>query len=790
MPSEVSGADQSLSRLVEELQRALEGNSRELANAREQQAATAEILAALSNLPSDPSRVFAEIAVSAARLCDARDATIFQVDGNVLRVVAHHGAIPQPIPQGPGMPSLPLVRGAFNGRAVLDQQTIQILDLQTETDEYPEGSELARRLGHRTVLAVPLIHAGTAIGSISMRRTEARPFTDRQVEVLKTFADQAVIAIESTRLFEEVQTRTRELRESLEYQTAISEVLGVISRSPNALKAVLNTMLRTAERLCEANLALYFTLKDGRYQLTAANDAAAAHVKYVLEHPIELDSGSLVGRVALERRTVHLEDCLVDPRYARREEQRVGNYRSMLGVPLLRDGVPIGVIGLLRTVVKPFTKKQIELVTTFADQALIAIENARLFEEVQARTRELTESLEYQTATAEVLNVISRSPTDVQPVFDAIASSAAKLSNALDAVLLRVDGDMLRLVAHHGSMPIGDVPLLRGTVGGRAVIDRCLIHVEDLQAEEVEYPEGSAFAKRLGHRTTLSIPLVREGVAIGNIQVRRDEVRPFTDKQIALLQVFADQAVIAIDNARLFDEVQVRSRDLAQSVEELRALSDVSQAVNSTIDLEVVLSTIVAKAVQLSGTEAGTIYVFDEARQEFRLRASYGMDDTLIAAVKDQSIHLDKTSVVGQAVLQRIPLQLPDLQHESSSLVLDVILRAGFRALLTVPLLSADRIVGALVVRRNVPGEFVKNTVELLQTFAVQSVLAIQNARLFDEIAQKSRELEIASQHKSQFVANMSHELRTPLAAILGYAELMQEGFYGTPSDKSMDALI
>ena len=216
MPSEVSGADQSLSRLVEELQRALEGKSRELADAREQQAATAEILAALSNLPSDPFRVFAEIAVSAARLCDARDATIFQVDGNVLRVVAHHGLIPQPIPQSPGMPSLPLVRGAFNGRAVLDQQTIQILDLQTETDEYPEGSELARRLGHRTVLAVPLIHAGTAIGSISMRRTEARPFTDRQIQLLKTFAAQAVIAIENTRLFEEVQTRTRELRESLE----------------------------------------------------------------------------------------------------------------------------------------------------------------------------------------------------------------------------------------------------------------------------------------------------------------------------------------------------------------------------------------------------------------------------------------------------------------------------------------------------------------------------------------------------------------------------------------------
>ncbi len=406
------------------------------------------------------------------------------------------------------------------------------------------------------------------------------------------------------------------------------------------------------------------------------------------------------------------------------------------------------------------------------------------------RTHELTESLQYQMATSEVLAVISRSKFDLQPVLETIARITSDLCAADDVTVLLRDGDELLIKAHYGSIPIElniRRPIERGWVSGRAVVDREPVHVRDLAAAGDEFPAGREIARQFGHRTTLAIPLMRESEAVGCFLLRRPLVQDFTEKQIALLQTFADQAVIAIENVRLFDEVQARTRELSKSVEELRALGEVSQAVNSTLDLETVLSTIVAKAVQLSQTEAGTIYVFNDQTQTFELRSTYGMDDALIAAIRERHIRIGDPGV-GQAVAKRAPVQILDVRNEPSQ-VLEVLVRAGFRGLLAVPLLGADRIVGALVVRRKTPGEFPQSTIDLLETFADQSVLAIQNARLFREIEEKSRELEVASKHKSQFLANMSHELRTPLNAILGYTELILDSLYGEPSDKMRTVL-
>jgi signal transduction histidine kinase len=765
-------------------ERRIQELTKELSEAREQQAATAEILRVISSSPTDQQRVFEEIATSAARLCDAYDATIFQVDGDLLRLVAHHGSIPQD-------DTLPLTREVVTGRAVLDRRTVHVADMQAEADEFPDGSSRARHLGHRTILAVPLMRVDEAIGVIAIRRTEVRPFTDRQIELLKTFADQAVIAIENTRLFNETQ-------EALARQTASADILRVISHSPTDVTPVFDAIVEAAVRLLVSDSA--FVLRtDGKTATTVAAATPAGRLGTLPPSiPVDPDH-NFPSRAILSRSMLHLPDwsTLSLPPHEKDVYDRFG-LRSALFLPLVRGGECLGVLVFGRGHPREFTAKEIALAESFRDQAVIAIENARLFEAEQASKRELTESLEQQTATADVLKVISRSALDVQKVLDALVESAARLCNAYDAVIFQVFGDGLRLAAHHGQIPMAGpigqltLSLVRGRIIGRAVIDRRTIQVTDALAEPNEYPESHKTALQLGYRTVLAVPLVHTGKAIGVILIRRGEVRLFTERQIELVNTFADQAVIAIENTRLFEaeqtrtkELQSRSVELAQSLEYQTAISDVLGIINrSKFDLKPVLDAIARVASNLCAND-----VMIQLRDGEELRAAAHHGSLLVHLDSRRPIGRDWVS--GRAVVDRKPIHVSDLASAGDEFPLgrDLARQFGHRTTLAIPLLREEEAVGCLLLRRLVVEPFSEKQILLLQTFADQAVIAIENTRLFEEIAQKSRELEIASQHKNQFVANMSHELRTPLAAILGYAELIQEGFYEQQGPKSLEAL-
>ena len=418
---------------------------------------------------------------------------------------------------------------------------------------------------------------------------------------------------------------------------------------------------------------------------------------------------------------------------------------------------------------------------------------AGLERKVEERTRELSEALEQQTATAEILRVISSSPTDVQPVLDAVAENATRVCEAADGAVLLIRDGSFRIAAHYGeiSVPYDEaIPIVRGTVAGRAVLDGGPVHVPDLLAAGHEFPEGRVLGERFGNRTTLATPLLREGAPIGALLIRRTDVRPFADKQIVLLQTFASQAVIAIENVRLFTELETRTRELAHSVEELRALGEVGRAVSSTLDLETVLTTIVSRANQLSGTDAGAIYEYDEAAELFHLRATQDLPDDVVESLRAMPLRKGE-GAVGRLAETREPVQIADITEAGAyrSRVREILTRTGYRALLAVPLLREDHIIGGLVVIRTAPGEFSPEAVELLRTFATQSALAIQNARLFEALGEKSRQLEVADRHKSEFLANMSHELRTPLNAIIGFSEVLVERMFGELNEKQDEYL-
>jgi GAF domain-containing protein len=691
MPSEVStvAGDQSVEAL-----------RRELAEARDQQAATAEILAAISNSPTDPYRVFADIAASAARLCDAYDATIHQVDGVQLRLVAHYG----PIRTGA---SMPLVRGALVGRAVLERRGIQIADLSAERTEYPQGSDAARRLGFRTTLAIPLIRAGDAIGVIAIRRIEVRPFADRQIELLKTFADQAVIAIENTRLFEELQMRTREvelrsaeLAGSLEYQMATSEVLDVIARAPGNAAPVFNSIVETARRLCNAERAtLHLKLPDGLYSPEATSGPPLQTL--APQEPVPVDRGSIVGRVALEGRGVQVDDIQADPEFTYLRTSATDRRRTMLGIPMLRDGTMIGAISISRSEVKAFTEREIALLKTFADQAVIAIENTRLFEAERARTRELQKALEQQAATSKILSVISGSPGELEPVFDTILKSARQLCAAEFGHLLLFNGETWRPAAlHNVPKPYADwwnrASVVAGpeTNLGRVQRTGRPDQVADVRVGKgytARTPLGIATVELGGARTLLSVPLLKEGAVIGSISLYRAEVRPFDDGQIELLSSFADQAVIAIENARLLNE-------LRESLAQQTATSEVLKVISSSPGmLEPVFQATLENATRICQAQFGNFLLYDGTM--FRIVSTQGAPaEWSEYRAREPVVRPSPSHPLGRLASTKELQHIADIRIEQSYLegdpeIIPIVELGGARTALCVPLLKDDELV-------------------------------------------------------------------------------------------------
>src|SRR5215470_9581293 len=451
-----------------------------LTEALEQQSATSEILRTISASPMNLQPVLDAVAERAARLCQAFDGSIFMQKDDRLVLVAHHGSIPA----GPvGEFTLPLVRGTVGGRAVLERRVVHVTDLQHESQEFPEGSSFARRFGHRTIVGIPMLREGVSLGCIQVRRVEVQPFTEQQLELLQTFADQAVIAIENVRLFHET-------KEALEQQTATGEILNVISSSPTDVQPVFETIAARAKRLCDARECAVFRFDGELIHLAAQADTDADWANALRNaYPRPPGRGMVTARAIQTRSVVHVPDVLADPEFELTEAARASGVRTTLSVPMIREGEVIGAITMDRGDPKPFLDKEIGLVKTFADQAVIAIENVRLFNELQTSNRDLTEALDRQTATSEILKVISSSPTEVQPVFDAIASSALRLCDGIASFVFRHDGTLIHLAAIDSAEGVDTQPLRHSfpappedvTLAGRVVRTARLLYIADIE---------------------------------------------------------------------------------------------------------------------------------------------------------------------------------------------------------------------------------------------------------------------------------------------------------------------
>jgi signal transduction histidine kinase len=757
------------------LERKVEERTAELQQTLEQQTATSEILKVISGSTTDVQPVFDAIVQSAARLFEPCDAVIVMREGDMLQRKARAGPTPVDVEEIKKL--FPVRFDAQKGmasRAIADRRIVQIDDAQAP-DQTEISRNVARTANFRSALFVPLIREGEGIGALSILHPEAgHKLTEKQMSLLQTFADQAVIAIENVRLFNET-------KESLEQQTATGKILQVIAGSPTNVQPAFDAIASSALRLFELDTGAVTVVLVREHTIELVALAAHTHMQasWRTFYPLPLNAASVTGRTILEKK-VHSVSALegaIAPELERNVDTRV-KVRSVVGAPMVREGIGIGAIMLFRATPGKFSDKQLALLRTFADQAAIAIENVRLFNETK-------ESLEQQTATSEILRVISDSPGDVKPILDAVADRATRLCDSAATAIYVLEASTMRRTAFNGPADLfgpETVPYSAGTLIGRAIVEGKAIHVQDIEREQASYPVSWELAQRFGRRkqTMLAVPLMREGRPFGTMFLRRTEVRPFTDKQITLSRTFADQAAIGIENVRLFNETK-------EALEQQKASGEVLGAISSSIaDTKPVFDKILESCQRLfEGYLVGVTLV--ERDGLVHLSAYTGEKSDELARI--YPMPLTRESGTGCAILDQTVVQFADV-GEGASTPPQVIKGArtiGFKSIVFAPMIFEGRGIGAIWVARRFAGPFADKQIALLKTFADQAVIAIQNARLFREIQEKSAQLEVANKHKSDFLANMSHELRTPLNAIIGFSEVLMDKMFGELNAKQAD---
>ena len=752
------------------------------------------MLKVISRSAFDLPAVLSTLVESAGKLCNADKATITREINGVLYRAESYGFSEEFMAQVRHLPVVP-ERGSISGRVMLEGKAVHVEDVAADPEYWPTNFVKPGEL--RTGLGIPMMRNETIIGVFALMRTEVRPFNEKQIELVQTFADQAVIAIENARLFEEVQARTRDLSEALQQQTATADVLKVISRSAFDLRAVLDTLASSAAGLIGANFAVMYLKRGASIVPEATFGCPPELVDFLLNNPQKPGRETIAGRVFLHGQVQTIPDVLADEEYSYGDAPRLGNFRALLGAPLFRDGNVEGSFTLGRSQPGPFTQRQIELVQTFADQAVIAIENVRLFNEVQAKTRDLSEALQQQTATADVLKVISRSAFDLQAVFDTLIASAVDLCGAHSGLICVRDGEVFRYRGRAGANDnealaqyLADHPATpgRGTIVGRVLLSGKVEAIPDRRNDpDFVVPLDSFGDAAL---SLVGVPLLRDDRIEGALVLTRTEPGHLPARQIEILQTFADQAVIAIENMRLFDEVQARTKDLQEALQQQTATADVLKVISrSAFDLQMVFDTLLSSAVSLAGAAAGSMCVRDGSA--FPYRATSGLSPDLVRHLTAHPAAPGPGSTADRVLLSGEVVSIADVLEDPDYVLPTMQLGTPMRSTLGVPLLRDDRVEGALVLVRLEPGTFHRRQIDLVKTFADQAVIAIENVRLFDEVQARTKELAaslddlrkaqdrlIQSEKLAslgQLTAGIAHEIKNPLNFVNNFSALSRE---------------